>query len=93
MHSTGWWLKAAKQLGREEPGGPGRQAEHEPKLSSCGEGGQLCPGLHEGKCCQQAEGSDPSHLLSAGETQLGCWVQFCTSPQHEGDLDILEWDQ
>jgi len=78
---------------REESGGCGRQeVEHEPMLSPCGKGGQLCPGLYEGKCCQQTEGSDHSHLLSTGETQLECWVQFW-APQHKGDLDILEWDQ
>ena len=93
MHSTGWWLTAAKQLGREEPGGPGRrQVEHEPALCPCGKGGQLHPGLHEGKCCQQVEESDSSCLLSMGETHPECWVQFWV-PQHKGDLDILEWDQ
>lgn len=66
MHSTGRWLTAARQLGREESGGPGRQeAEQESTLSPCGEGGQLYPWLPEGKCCcQQTEAGDPSHLVS-----------------------------
>lgn len=29
------------------------------------------PGLCQELCCQQAEGSDPSHFLSAAETLLG----------------------
>ncbi|KAK4825472.1 LOW QUALITY PROTEIN: hypothetical protein QYF61_027627 [Mycteria americana] len=65
MHSAGWWLTASKQLGREECGGPDRQqVEQKPTLSPCGKRGQQCPALHEGKCFQQVEGSDPSYLLS-----------------------------
>lgn len=34
------------------------------------------PGLHQELCCQQDEGSDPSHFLSAAETLLGSQFSF-----------------
>ncbi|KAK4821043.1 hypothetical protein QYF61_012223 [Mycteria americana] len=39
--------------------------------------------------CQQVEGSEPSPLLSAGETHLERWVQFWAL-QCKRDMDRLE---
>ena len=51
--------------------------------------GQQLPGLHQAERGQQAEGGDPSPLLSPGETHLEFWVQ-CWAAQYKKDMGILE---
>ncbi|GAB0191964.1 hypothetical protein GRJ2_001661700 [Grus japonensis] len=82
------WLESSsseKNLGC--PGG--RQLECESAMCPCSKDGQQHRGLHWRAHRQQVEEGDPSPLLSAGETQLECWVQFW-APQCKRDMDRLE---
>jgi len=58
-------------------------------MRSHGKGVQQPSGLHSAEHHQQVEGGGPSHLLSTGETHVGCWVQ-CWAPQYKRSMDLLE---
>lgn len=67
--STHWGL-AGKQLYGEGPWGPGgHQADREAAVHCHSKEDQQHRGLHEGECCQQADGG--SSLLSPDETMAG----------------------
>lgn len=62
---------AGEELGRKDMDGPwGSKGALAAKI------GQEPPGLRQELCCQQAEGSDPSHLLSTAETLLSSGSSF-----------------
>jgi len=79
-----------KQLCRRRLGGPcGQQVEHDPAIHSCIKEGQQPHGL---RYCQQVEGSDPSPLLSPGETHHEHWAQVW-GPQYTRDREISQYTQ
>ena len=79
------WLESSSA----EKGVGVQQVDHEPATCPCNKEGQCQPGLSEEERCHQVKGSDPSPLLSIGETHLECWVQSW-APRYKTDMDILE---
>lgn len=83
--STGRGQAPGKQLYRNGTKGPGgHQDDHEPATRPCSKGGHQPPGLHLAEHCQEAEGGDPSHLLSAGGATSGGLGAVTGSPVPDG---------
>lgn len=71
--TTVWWgLASWNQTCREEPGAPGRQADHNPACYHCSR-----ESLHYQKGCLKIKVPGHSPLLTPGETDWGGCAQLC----------------